>query len=1377
MNPMASFTPPPSTPLRDIGQRATWPLVFVILLAATALFIIAPVLAIDWAQRVPFPSVLLQPNLLVSDASGPDWGPTAQLDALDRIVGIAETPVTDQALYDQALINAWARGDQNVSVSYERSASITPRPCGEMIAPGLYRCETARQLQKIEPGEFASLFVLPYGLGLVYLLIGIWVFRQRGNQRTSQVLALFSGTASIIFATYFDGLTTNRLQWVAFLAMGASSGALLSLSLLFPQTARIVERRPMIRFLVYVPGLAFSALASIALHAPNDPWAYVAWQRWVLVALAAAISVFIGLQIYRRLSSDSPIVLQQSRIILWGSTFALLPFVIWVALSIFRPTPFNPWLYMFSTILFPLSIAYAMLRYHQLNFDQLLTSTASYVLAGVLVVVIYFGIAYVVSLVTGSSQTLFANPGLAVLFVLLAVALLDAPRQRLERTIERIFFKSRYDTQALLQNYGHRLTEVSELSAVVQLLREQALSYFRPEVLYVYLLDVRMNAFVAQPDPSMPRLPSAATQWTVDGSMPRWLRSESGAHFLHRGHALPALLAPDQARIELIRAFLYAPLSGHQQLDGWLALGPKQTGQVYSANDLAFLDALTSQTALALERAVVFDDLERRVSELNALSRISQAVNFTQDPDDILELIYTQISRVIDTRNFYIALADAKRGTMRFAFYVEGNERLYPDDEWPVETGLSGEIMRHGQPIITDDYVKECEKRGLKAGGKPGRAWMGVPLNAGDMPMGIMVVSDFREEVAYSPEQVQIFAAIADQAASVLDKGRLYREATERARQLAVLNEVGSSITSTLDLRTVLTNIVSKAMELLNAEAGSLLLVDDQHDELVFEVSLGPAAPDLRGQRLAMSKGIVGAAAQTRRPQIVNEAQKDSRWLRDVDQSTAYNTRALLAVPMIVKDKVTGVIELINKRGMDTFTEDDQNLLTAFAVNAAVAVDNARLFTMTDQALASRLDELSTLQEIDRQLNTSLDIRRVMELTLDWGLRVVDAKAGSIALLNRDDNTLVLMATRNYTYVPQALPLDKGLAGQVARSGQPVLVNDISQDQRYIAGCPDTQAQLSVPIKRENEVVGVINLESPRKDAFSILHLDSASRLADHAAIAIANAQLYAEVKRANDAKGRFVSEVAHELAQPVTAIKGFNDLLAKGMAGPINDMQRQFLSTVQFNTERLNTLIKDLLDIGRIETGRLKMEIGPVAIKPIIEQTIRSLQSQIEERQVSVEFNVPDDLPTVLADRARLIQILTNLVSNAYKYTPAGGSLIITVAYLKEIQPRTAPRGNWTRTDLQQTQPNPAGYLACAVKDTGFGIAPEDQARLFTQFFRSQNPAVREQRGTGLGLAITKSLIELQGGAIWVESEFEKGSTFSFSMPISEDGEHEPAG
>jgi len=1364
--------------MRDIGRRVTWPLVLVILLVTSFIFVLAPVLAIDWVQRMPFSSVLVAPNLLVTDAVQNDWGPTPQLAILDHIIGVDDTPVVDQTSYDQALIDAWGRGETRVRIIAERVPDPKARPCGTLQANGLYRCESTRVLRRLTAGEVASLFLLPYSLGLIYLLIGIWVFRQRGNRRTSQVLALFAGCASLILATYFDGLTTNRIQWVALLAIGATSGALLSLSVIFPQVTRLVERRPLLRFVGYVPGLAVAVIAVSTMLWSSNPWAYVTWQRWLFVILGLSVPVLVGMQIYRRLQSDSPIVRQQSQIVLWGSLLAFLPLLLWVIQGLLNPNvPFNPWLYMPSAVLFPLALAYALLRYNQLNFDRLVTTGLSYAIAGALVVILYFISASLISLVAGSNQTLFENPGLAVLFVLIAVIVLDAPRRRLAHAVERRFFHGRYDTEAQLQNYSSRLTETPDLASIVQALREQIINYFQPDVLYVYLLDARMNAFVGQSDPTMPRLPSTAMQWALDSSLPRWLRSESGPRYLQPGHALPDVLIADQSRIETIGAILYAPLTGHHQLNGWLALGAKQTGQIYVADELGFLSSLANQTALALERAVILDDLERRVSELNALSRISQAVNFTQDPDDILELIYTQTSRVLDTRNFYIALADPKRGTMRFAFYIEGNERLYPDDEWPIDTGLSGEIMRRGQPIVTDDYVKECEKRGLNPGGKPGRAWMGVPLNAGNQPTGIMAVSDYREEIAYSPEQLQIFAAIADQAASVLDKGRLYRETAERARQLAVLNEVGNSITSTLDLRTVLTTIVSKSMELLGAEAGSLLLVDDQHNELVFEVTLGPAAPDLRGQRLPMNKGIVGVAAQTRRPQIVNEAQQDSRWLRDVDRSTAFSTRTLLAVPMIVKNEVIGVIELINKISGDSFSPDDQNLLTAFATNAAVAVENARLFTMTDQALASRLDELSTLQEIDRQLNASLDIRRVLELTLEWGLRVIDAKAGSIGIVNREEKQLQIMATRNYVEAPTVMPLDKGLAGHVARTGQPILVNDVRQDSRYIANCPDTRAQLSVPIKRENETIGVINLESPTLNAFGILQLDTVSRLADHAAIAITNAQLYEQVSQANRVKGKFVSDAAHELAQPLTSIKGWVDILVKGMAGPLSDMQTQALGTVRFNTERMVTLNNDLLDIGRIETGKIALDIKPDVVKPIIIETVRALQIQIDDRQITVEYAVPDDLPPVMCDRKRLIQVLTNLVSNAYKYTPAGGQMMISVTRQSLIQPRNAPRGNWTRGDLQQLKPNPAGYLACAIKDTGLGISAKDQGELFTQFFRSNNEEARKQPGTGLGLSITKSLIELQGGAIWVDSELGKGSTFAFSLPIAANGEHEPAG
>jgi signal transduction histidine kinase len=235
--------------------------------------------------------------------------------------------------------------------------------------------------------------------------------------------------------------------------------------------------------------------------------------------------------------------------------------------------------------------------------------------------------------------------------------------------------------------------------------------------------------------------------------------------------------------------------------------------------------------------------------------------------------------------------------------------------------------------------------------------------------------------------------------------------------------------------------------------------------------------------------------------------------------------------------------------------------------------------------------------------------------------------------------------------------------------------------------------------------------------------------------------------------------------------MKGYTDLLVKGMAGPVNDMQAQFLNVVRANVDRMSTLVNDLLEVSRIETGRLKLDLRPMELDIALDDTLRTTRAQIDDRQQTLELDIPEGLPPVFADKSRVIQVLTNLISNAYKYTPSGGHITIKVTRESIAQPTYTLSGKTpaTKPDINFV-PNAAGYVWCAVKDSGVGINAEDQTKLFQKFFRSGDQAVRDQPGTGLGLAITKSLIELQKGAIWVESDGVpgEGSTFAFSIPIA---------
>lgn len=564
--------------------------------------------------------------------------------------------------------------------------------------------------------------------------------------------------------------------------------------------------------------------------------------------------------------------------------------------------------------------------------------------------------------------------------------------------------------------------------------------------------------------------------------------------------------------------------------------------------------------------------------------------------------------------------------------------------------------------------------------------------------------------------------------------------------RLAALYEVSTQLGTTLDLTELLNLVMDAIIQLTGAERGYLVLFDELTAELETVAARNVDQQTIEGRSMEISRSVVRRVATEGKPLLTDNAQADSRF--SSHQSViGFRLRSIMCTPLRARNRIIGAIYVDNRLLSAAFSQEDLDLLVAFANQAAMAIENARLFQQTDQALARRVGELTLFQRIDQELNKSLDLQRVLDLALDWAMRLTEADGGSIGLIETDADTeeryLNLLVYRGKDEsqekrVPAGHPI-------LAR----VLAQSISVHTRHaskfhaIDGSPSA-AQLAVPIKQDGRVSGLITLESENlPNRFSGEDIDFVERLSDRAAVAIANSRLYEVIQAANEAKNEFISLVTHELRVPMTSIRGYTDLVLGGTAGPLNDMQRQFLQTVRRNLDRMSVLIRDLSDITRIESGRMNFELSDFDLRQVIENVANDLGEAIENKQQSLTLQLPDSSMLIYADQTRIGQIMTNLVSNAHKYTPEAGQITV--------------------------QAERAGqFMQVDVIDNGIGLSEEDQAQLFTQFFRSNDEFVREQTGWGLGLSIVKKLVEAQGGEIYCESRLGKGSKFSFTVPLA---------
>ena len=913
--------------------------ILVLIYAALVLiiFLFLPILFVI-SVRVPFLGAFVEHTLMVNTVS-PTRAGTWELNKLKLDFGYQIRAIDGKPVAD-------AEGLRVVLGDY------VP---GDTIALTLLSPEGQLQdypviLQKLPVIDRISFFVIPYIVGLVYLICGLYVFGVRRYEASGRSFALFSTSVAIALAGLYDGYSTGVLVPIWTAALAVAGGAMFNLAMVFPETTRPVKRHPYLSWLGYALAIPIAIFAISTIYNFEHPTAYVLAWRFEFVFMGLAAIFFLVMVGISRSRSGSPIVREQARLIFWGALISFSPIVAWFFITSTNPQIGFSSYFMLPLAIFPILTGYAIIRYRLLSTDYVLSRTVLYAFLTALAVA---GYGLLVSGLTEIFGGVFSptNPFIVGLMVFILALAFNPLRTLLQNRIDQVFFRGQIAYRERQQAFARELTQAMELQQIVSVLRRYVDQALLPAQLHIFVFDSSSAHYVTTPDDSGRQ--TSDIRFPLNSPLVQTLSRQREAFFIGDLSTLPAALIPEQARLALLGVQLFIPLPGRAQLIGWIALGSHRSGEPYNSRDLGFLEVLSDQAALAVERAQVVIDLERRIRETTVLSRVAQGVSFTMVFDDILELISAQAGQLMPARDLRVTLYDSETEVLSHVFYLKDDDRLNEMEKTPLHSGqgLEWVVLEDQRPLITDDYERECRARGLLPGDSGIYAWMGVPLNAGAETIGLVSVASRDPAIIYTNAQRDLLQAIADQTSGAIVKARLLEESERRARQLSMLNEIGIGLTSTLNLNLLLKRILDSATEILDCEAGSLFMVDPQTDELVFEVVISPVAATLQGRRLPAGTGLVGQSVKEGRALIVNDAKRRKEWFEKTDMQTGFDTQDLLVVPMRAQDRVIGAIEVINKRNGAPFSEMDQDLLTTFTSQASIAVENARLYTMTDQAL------------------------------------------------------------------------------------------------------------------------------------------------------------------------------------------------------------------------------------------------------------------------------------------------------------------------------------------------------------------------------------------------------------------------------------------
>jgi len=599
---------------------------------------------------------------------------------------------------------------------------------------------------------------------------------------------------------------------------------------------------------------------------------------------------------------------------------------------------------------------------------------------------------------------------------------------------------------------------------------------------------------------------------------------------------------------------------------------------------------------------------------------------------------------------------------------------------------------------------------------------LALPLLENGRWIGLILIGERR--AAWARPDLSLLDALRRNAGVAIENARRYSAAVQSRNDLAAVFEATFVASSLLDLRDALEQLAEHIAQAVVVDGVTFSAWEHERDGLLNWIGYRrkPFGPrDTLGSAQPLAElPAARDALRDRRPRLLSSLHIQSHPL-EAQWLSEYGIAQMLLLPLVARDTVIGLARLYTLDLARVFEPIDLQLAQTLGAQAALAIDNARLIEeLRDAArtlegnVAERTEELE--RTIRHQQIEASKTQAIIESVSD-GVVVVDS-SGTLILVNAAAEG-VLSRSREHMLGWRLSDLEAALSEPVlpwVRAMREWLGGDSAHEERIELGERTISIILS-PVSLGGEAQGLVNV------------LRDVSRDVE-----------------INRAKSAFVSTVSHELRTPMTAMKGFVDIILKGMAGPIGDEQRRFLHIVRSNIDRLTDLVNDLLDLSHIETGRMRLAFEPALLHDVVADVLRTLHARVGEKEHTLDVRVSPALPPVRADASRLMQILINLIGNAVAYTLPGGHITIAA-----------------RADDR--------FTVVEVSDTGVGIAPEDQRRVFERFFRADNAAVREAKGTGLGLPIVQSLVEMHGGRIWVHSEGVpgKGSTFSFTLPLWE--------